>query len=87
MWQPEPTRVTSPSFVAAFTVTNSRMVVPFPISTRGVPPLNFRSCVCCPILANGNTSHFSPRVVAPAITTCDIRRVPAPSRTFAPTTQ
>ena len=87
IWQPDPTRVTSPSAVAALTVTYSRSVVRSPISTRGAPPLNFKSWVWVPRLAKGNTVQPAPKLVQPSTNTWAIRRVPSPSDTREPTMQ
>ena len=45
--------VASPSPVALWIVTHSRMVLWSPISVRVSPPFHFRSCVFRPILAKG----------------------------------
>ncbi len=58
-----------------------------PITVRDRSPRNFKSWVCRPTLANGNTVQPAPSSVSPSIATWEIKRVPAPRRTFAPTVQ
>ena len=82
-----PTRVTPASCtVPVLMVTNSRMVLPAPISSRVGSSAYFLSCGGAPMLVNGKMRLSVPMVVCPSITPCAPIVVPAPMRTCGPMT-
>src|ERR1035441_10625246 len=83
----EPMTVASPSPVALWMVTHSRIVLCSPISVRVRPPFHFRSWVLSPMLAKGKISFSCPNRVCPSITTWEYSRQPGPSSTCSPITQ
>src|SRR5690606_16613456 len=88
MIQPSlPMRVTARCWtVPRLIVTNSRIVLPSPISSLVASPPYFLSCGSAPIDANWKIRLPRPIVVPPSITTCGPTRVSAPIRTPAPMT-
>src|SRR5262245_17806482 len=82
-----PTRVTPASWtVAQFSVQNSRMVLPLPISSRVGSSLYFLSCGEPPRDTWGWMRLLEPMRVCPAMTVCVPTVVPAPISTCGPMT-
>src|SRR5579862_9222303 len=75
-----------PSWQEELIVTNSRISQFFPIKTKVVSPLYFKSWAFVPILADGQIIVPSPIVVFPSIYACDLMTTLSQSVTVPLTT-
>ena len=82
-----PMRVTPASCtVPVLSVQNSRMVLPWPMSSCVGSPAYFLSCGAPPIEQNWKMRLSRPIVVWPSMTLCGPMRVPSSMRTLEPIT-